>query len=126
MQKQRYIQFKSFLLLLVYLISNSPSVLFHHHSAEVISHEKQFDCKEHIQHSKFCKEVKCHHSTRIAKPHKKCGLCDNHTVSPHAIEAFLLTQINYEFYSGYIKIPSTYFYQIPSVFSNRGPPSVSS
>lgn len=124
MKKRHDIQFKALLLLLVYLFSSSPSILFHHHKLEVASYEKATPCEKKIYYS--AKDGNCTHKTHLSKSTEKCWLCDNHTVSPHSFQTFLTEYFSKEFKGSYLQVSEKYYFQVPSTFSNRGPPSVSS
>jgi len=122
LKKTQYIQFKALLLLLIYLLSNSPSVLFHHHKLEVASYEKATPCEKKIYYSD--KDNSCNHKTHISKVPEKCSLCDNHTIAPHSFQTFLTEYFSKEIIADYLQVSENYYFQVPSTFSNRGPPSV--
>ena len=122
MKKARKIQFKAFLLLLLYLLSNFPSSLFHDHALEISPYEKVPSCEKTIYYSH--KEGSCNHKTHIGLAAEKCHLCDNHTLSPHTLFTFFSSSFNKEFSLANTEVSERYFYQVPAILSNRGPPSV--
>jgi len=122
LKKARKIQFKAFLLLLLYLFSNFPSSLFHDHALEISPYEKATSCEKTIYYSH--KEGSCNHKTHIGLAAEKCHLCDNHTLSPHTLFTFFSSSFNKEFPLANTEVSEPYFYQAPSILSNRGPPSV--
>ncbi len=124
MKKSHNIHYKALLLLLAYLFSNSSSILFHHHKLNIASYEKATPCEKSIYYSH--KDNNCQHKTHITITDEKCSLCDHHTVSPHSFQTFLTAYFSKEITSGYLKVFEHYYFQVPSTFSNRGPPSVSS
>jgi len=111
-------------LLLIYLFSNSSSVLFHNHKVEIASYEKSSSCEKTIYYSN--KGEKCHHKIHLSLANKKCSLCDNHTFCPHLPQTFYTGFFNKVVSENYLYKVNTYFFLSPSVFSNRGPPSISS
>ncbi len=122
MKKARKIQFKASLLLLFYLFSNFPSSLFHDHALEISPYEKATSCEKTIYYSH--KEDSCNHKTHISLAAEKCHLCDNHTLSPHTLFTFFSSSFNKEFSLANTEVSERYFYQVPAILSNRGPPSV--
>jgi hypothetical protein len=124
LKKQPAIQFRALLLLLVYLFSNSPSILFHHHKLEIASYENATTCEKVIYYS--AQDGNCNHNKHISKAIEKCWLCDNHIVSPHSFQTFLTAYFSKEISGSYLHVSENYIFQVPSVFINRGPPPVSS
>jgi hypothetical protein len=124
LKKRQDINFKALSLLLVYLISNSPSILFHHHASDSPSYEHATPCEKTIYYSN--KGSSCHHKAHISKAAEKCFLCDNHTISPHAPQAYFFYFFNSVKPSVYSENNSDFYSSSPSLFANRGPPSVSS
>jgi hypothetical protein len=122
LKKRHKISHKALLLLLVYLFSNTPSILFHHHTLE-IAYENATSCEKAIYYSE--KDGNCSHKTHISKASEKCGLCDDHTVSPHSSQTFSTKYFSREFSGRYLQVSENYYFQTPSTFCNRGPPSVS-
>jgi len=122
LKKTNKIQFKAFLLLLLYLFSNFPSSLFHDHTLEISPYEKATSCEKTIYYSH--KEDSCNHKTHISLAAEKCHLCDNHTLSPHTLFTFFSSSFNKEFSLANTEVSERYFYQVPAILSNRGPPSV--
>jgi hypothetical protein len=122
LKKARKIQFKAFLLLLLYLFSNFPSSLFHDHALEISPYEKASACEKTIYYSH--KEGSCNQKTHISLAAEKCHLCDNHTLSPHTLFTFFSSSFNKEFSQASTEVSERYFYQAPAILSNRGPPSV--
>jgi hypothetical protein len=122
LKKAPKIQFKAFLLLLLYLFSNFPSSLFHNHALEISPYEKASACEKTIYYSH--KDVSCNHETHISLAAEKCHLCDNHTLSPHTLFTFFSSSFNKEFPLANTEVSEPYFYQAPAILSNRGPPSV--
>jgi hypothetical protein len=122
LKKTNKIQFKAFLLLLLYLFSNFPSSLFHDHALELSPYEKATSCEKTIYYSH--KEGSCNHKTHIGLAAEKCHLCDNHTLSPHTLFTFFSSSFNKEFSQANTEVSERYFYQAPAILSNRGPPSV--
>ena len=112
------IKFYPFLLLLLYLFSNSPSILFHHHQSIVEVHRN-------VARSVRYKDDTVNHKTRISQAREQCALCDNHTISVHyLLPTSMRWKIN-EFGSTYLIVFSRYCFQAFASFSTRGPPSVS-
>jgi hypothetical protein len=124
LEKKHYIRFNTLLLLLIYLFSNSPSILFHHHNFSITSYDKATACEKSIYYSE--KSTDCNHQTHLFETTEKCLLCDQHTVSPHAAQklfSFFFNEVGQICYANDIKI----YFSLPlSGFGNRGPPSVSS
>lgn len=123
MKKQNYIAFKAVLLLLIYLFSNSPMILFHHHDIKIVSYEQATPCEKSIYYAEHV--GRCNHKAHISNEKEKCCLCDQHTLSPYFIQKHFNAFYCNEIKSEYQTIASIYFLQIPSSFANRGPPVVS-
>ncbi len=124
LKKRNDIKFIAILLLLIYLFSNSSSVLFHNHKFEIASYEKASSCEKTIYYSN--KSEKCHHKIHLSLANKKCSLCDNHTFCPHLPQTFYTGFFNKVVSKNYLYKVNTYFFLSPPVFSNRGPPFISS
>ena len=124
MKKRRQIQFRALFILLIYFCSNCLYVFFHHHSTHVVSYEHATPCEKANYYGQ--EEGTCHHKSHVSEASEKCDMCNNHTFSPHSLhtffsESFLKVKVKRNTYA------SEYYYiQLPSVFTNRGPPSVSS
>ena len=122
LKKRSKIQVKVLFLVLIYLFSANPTVLFHHHDAEIVSFEKASSCEKAIYYSNH--GDKCSHTSHISKSPEKCLLCDLHAVSPHSFLDFLKQNIGKEQTSTPVKGAENYVYCFPSVFTNKGPPSL--
>lgn len=122
MKKLHRIQWKAFLLLLVYLFSIHPGIVFHHHKLDTATCKKSTDCKKSVFFS--YKDGNCTHKTHVAKANEKCWLCDNHTISTHDVQTRVNKYFSYPISGSYLQISKKYCHQAPSNFANRGPPSV--
>ena len=124
LRKAHKMQLTAFALLLLYLLGSSPALLFHHHEAEVAEYANATPCEKTIYFAHA--DADCHHSFHFTKALEKCFLCDNHTVSPHALPIFFSADFILDSGQNHNEVAQSIFTQTPSCFSNRGPPSVSS
>jgi hypothetical protein len=124
LKKPYRIQFKALFLLLVYLFSNGPSILFHNHLTDIAAYEKATACEKVIYYAD--NDANCKHQNHVANAVEKCWLCDNHTLSPHLFQTFLPEYFSKKISASYTELCNYYYFQTPSRFLNRGPPSVSS
>ncbi|MFA7273102.1 MAG: hypothetical protein WC044_04500 [Crocinitomicaceae bacterium] len=124
MKKKEGIQFKAILLLLVYLISSIPALLFHHHEAPVETYESATSCEKVIYFAH--EDGGCHHKSHITQEPEKCWLCDHHTFSPQLFQEVSTEIFAIEFGTECPAFSNRYYFQAPSQFFNRGPPRISS
>ena len=111
--------------LAIYIIGQVPSVLIHHHNFNVPSFSKASICKKTIYYSNS--GIDCKHKTHISTTIKKCALCDNHTVTPHAVLPTCFNILDNDYGKCYgIAANSSYFLQEHFILSNKGPPVLSS
>ncbi|MEO6189276.1 MAG: hypothetical protein ABIO44_01880 [Saprospiraceae bacterium] len=122
MKKRRNLNYGGIFLILIYLLSNSPTIIFHHHNHEIVAYNKADNCEKAIYYAD--KSGKCNHKSHLSKSLDKCALCDNHIFQAHFNHI-------YDFTSAEIEISNIYnsylfnFKTIPfSETSNRGPPTV--
>ena len=118
----RNINFTGLFILLLYIFSNSPAILFHHHDYNIVAYDKADKCEKAIYYVKT--ENSCNHKQHLTTGFEKCSLCDNHTLSEHTIFypdfVFPKARKIAEF-DNYLQ----QFYFLPtSEKSNRGPPTV--
>jgi len=116
------IEFKALLLLLIYLFSSIPSILFHHHNSEIHAHQEA----AFRENADFIPDhgEKCNHKTQITTATQKCSLCDSHTLSPHSVNTFFTAFIFKHFDGNYLQISESYYFISSLTFSNRGPPFI--
>ena len=124
MKKRRQIQFTALFILLIYFCSNCLYVFFHHHSTHVVSYEHATPCEKANYYAQ--EEGTCHHKSHVSEASEKCDLCNNHTFSPHSIHTFFSESFRKVKAKRNTSVSKYYYIQFPSVFTNRGPPSVSS
>lgn len=124
LKNQRRTYFISFLFLLIYLFSNSPSILFHHHEPAVHSYQEATECEKAIHFADHLEG--CDHKMHFSESHEDCSLCDVHSVSLHTASTFYLIYSIDEHSDKIIVESSSLFSETVSNFSNRGPPSISS
>jgi hypothetical protein len=122
MLKNKTIQLRAFILLLVYLASNIPVALFHTHENAVVAYETATDCEKKIYYGEV--DGGCKHSTHISKQIEKCSLCDTHLNTAHyTVEAFYYFKKN-NFSTEYFSKDINYSSSIINTLCNKGPPSV--
>ena len=124
MKKRDIKQAKALLLLLIYLFSNSPAILFHHHDNEIVSCKKDSSYKTSVYNED--NEHHCNHSAHLNKLPEKCSLCDHHTISPHCVLTLWTCFFSKKISEEHLDNKENYSFQTPSAVSNRGPPTVSS
>lgn len=122
MNKARKIQIKGLFLLLIYFCSNGPALLLHHHHHGVVPFSKADQCEKAIFYSE--KEGRCAHKEHVSTAFEKCPLCDDHTLSVHAI---CCPDYSANFHPSTTR-PIPYHWRLVSNTyskpSNRGPPMV--
>jgi hypothetical protein len=122
MLKNKTIQLRAFILLLVYLASNIPVSLFHKHENAVVTFEKATACEKKIYYGKV--NSGCEHSTHISKQIEKCSLCDSHLNTPHyTVDIFYNFQKN-NFSIKYCTDNIHYSSSLINTLCNKGPPTV--
>ena len=124
MKKRRQIQFRALFIVLIYFCSNCLFVFFHHHSEDVVSYEHATPCEKANYYAQ--EEGTCHHKSHVSEASEKCDLCNNHTFSPHSLHTFFSESFRKVKVKRNTSVSENYYIQFPSVFTNRGPPSVSS
>jgi hypothetical protein len=118
-------QIKTFLLVALYLISQSPAILFHHHRVAISSFNFANSCERSGFNVK--NRSNCEHQAHLTTPLEKCSLCDNHTLSPHSIPSGFVKYVTITFEISYsIVATSRIAHRSSYVLSDRGPPAVSS
>jgi hypothetical protein len=122
LNKRKNIQLRALILLLIYLISNSPATLFHHHDNKIIAFDKATACEKAIYFSNS--KGKCKHKSHLSESIKKCSLCDNHTLIPHFLEFSFYTFFKLTFNNSYSTASFDYKYVTTTIVCNRGPPTV--
>jgi len=108
-------RFYAVFLLLLYIFSNSPYILFHHHKLKIEPFEKAI-----VSH--HADDGKSSHEAYISKTSEKCALCDSHTISPHHLLSVSIQCLPNVFNRGYLITSAKLFFRNHSIFSNRGPP----
>jgi hypothetical protein len=122
MLKNKMIQLRAFILLLVYLASNIPVSLFHKHENVVVALEKATACEKKIYYGEV--NSGCEHSTHISKQIEKCSLCDSHLNTPHyTVDIFYSFQKN-NFSIKYCTDDIHYSSSLINTLCNKGPPTV--
>lgn len=103
----------------IYLLANSPFMLFHYHQTDPI-----FTCgqTEEADFGKFTATLG--DKAQMSKTPKKCLLCDHESISVHKITSFEFQTIRMEpdskiFYYHKTLLPAYHFYGL-----NKDPPSV--
>ncbi|MBI2259650.1 MAG: hypothetical protein HYU67_12250 [Flavobacteriia bacterium] len=124
LKKRLNIKFNVIVLLLIYLFSNSPNVLFHHHEVEHSFFQHADSCEKAIYFADS--ENYCKHKTHISETNEECSMCDTHTFSPHSNQLFYGNYLINDLNKIFTEFSSPYFPLTPSSLSNRGPPKVSS
>jgi hypothetical protein len=122
MKKTRKINFTGLFLLLLYVFSNSPVILFHHHDNHIVAYDKADQCEKVIYYSS--KSDGCHHKEHISKASEKCSLCDHHSLSVYTVftpSFFYLKPLKA---GEYILFHESIQLITFSETSNRGPPTV--
>lgn len=122
LKKTKNIPFKVFLLLLIYIICNSPAILFHHHDTKIVAFENANTCEKVIYYSHS--KQKCNHKSHLTTSQKKCFLCDNHTLTPYISESSFYNFFKTYFGSRYQTTTFEYTFATISILANRGPPLV--
>lgn len=122
LNKNIVIHLRASVLLLIYLISIIPSMVFHHHDNHVVDVHEATTCEKAIFYSNSAD--KCEHNTHVSDSKPKCELCDDHTASPHFSRVqnfcFLKTTINCGLTTSHVN----YQFCLVSIASNKGPPLV--
>jgi hypothetical protein len=122
MPKNKTIQLRAIILLLVYVASNFPTSLFHKHENVVVALEKATACEKKIYYGEV--DGDCKHSTHISKQIEKCSLCDTHVNTPHyTVDIFYNFQKN-NFSIKYCTDDVRYSSSLLYTLFNKGPPSV--
>lgn len=119
---KRNINFTGLFFLLLYVFSNSPAILFHHHDYSIVAYDKADKCEKAIYYSE--QGSKCNHKEHVTKAFEKCSLCDNHTLSAHTN---LYPDFVYSKVANITKFQSykQNFHSLSSSEnSNRGPPKI--
>jgi hypothetical protein len=122
LKKKKDIHLRGLILLLIYIISNSPAVLFHHHDNKIVTFNKATACEKTIYYSVF--KGKCEHKAHLTKSIKKCSLCENHTLTPHFSEFSFCNFFKLSFHRSYSIATFDYKFANTSIVSNRGPPTI--
>jgi hypothetical protein len=122
MLKNKIIQLRAFILLLVYVAINIPVSFFHKHENAMVTFEKATPCEKKIYYGEV--DGDCKHSTHISKQIEKCALCDTHLTTPHnAVDIFYNFQKN-NFSIKYCTDDVRYSSSLISSLCNKGPPMV--
>jgi len=87
LNKLKSINIKCVLLLFIYLISNCPLTLFHHHNHNFVAFKNANHCEKTIYYGE---KNACAHKYHLSSLKEKCSFCSNHTISSH-------TTISYRF-----------------------------
>ncbi len=124
MKKKQNVQISALLLLLTYIISHIPPVLYHHHKSEISPYQAATACEKVIYFSE--NNNTCHHKFHISKTTEKCSLCDKHIVSLHNFQPFRLHIIRFGSKISFVETPIQFFFSSILFFSNKSPPLVSS
>ena len=122
LKKNRNINFTGLFLLLLYLFSNSPANLFHHHDYNIVAYDKADKCEKAIYYAN--KDGSCNHKHHITKSFEKCSLCDNHTVSVHTVFYPIFVCVNVIATTEHHPYNVSFYSLSTSETSNRGPPTV--
>lgn len=80
MYKHKSINIKCVLLLLIYLISNFPLTLFHHHNHGIVAFNNANHCEKTIYYGE---KNACTHKYHFSNLKEKCSFCSHHTISSH-------------------------------------------
>jgi hypothetical protein len=122
LKQQQQISIKAFFMLIIYLISISPIMLFHDHSSAVVSYEQATNCEKAIFYGQA--KADSSHSSHIHASEIKCSLCDNHTASTHLFSFSLIELFKQHSYKSYFTATSSYTYTGTLALSSRGPPTL--
>jgi len=122
LKKNPNINFTGLFLLLLYLFSNSPAILFHHHDNNIVAYSNADQCEKAIYYPD--KDDSCNHKQHVTETFEKCSLCDKHTLSAHTICSPLFDGVDVIITCEHNPY-NVGFHSLPiSETSNRGPPTV--
>lgn len=122
MKNNTNIKSSAWLLLLIYIFSINPAILFHHHNENRVAYEKATSCEKAIFYGD--KSGKCTHKNHISKASEKCSLCDNHNLSAHIVELPFFNFVTLECKMVYdLDVINLITYFSNQTF-NKGPPVV--
>ena len=121
LRNKRHIHCSAILLLLIYICSNSPAFMFHHHIRPIVAYDKAGSCEKVIY---YTGNDGCNHKSHISTAFERCSLCDHHNLNAHINFLPVFAFINFIDADGYSTGLEHFVSAFAAEAANRGPPEV--
>ncbi|MFA5619283.1 MAG: hypothetical protein WDA08_03155 [Weeksellaceae bacterium] len=112
---------KGFLLLMLYVFSLGPTLLFHHHPSDIVDFSKADACEKAIYYG--VNEGDCHHKLHLNPVKSNCQVCSHHLLlSPQLLPDVEITLENPVFTLAYFSNYQGFYFSEIIHFQNKAPP----